>query len=87
MKAEQGRKERECLNRWSDLNHFRLPLFEKKTNCSPPSSCKMVFLCDSACWRPPREHAAPLQRLPWGGEFDAGSSEDVLKKHKAVRKF
>jgi len=44
----------------------------------------MVFLCDSACWRPPQEHAAPIQRLPWGGEFDAGSSEEVLKKHPAV---
>ena len=44
----------------------------------------MVYLCDFACWRPPPSHAAPIQRLPWGAEFDAGSSEEVLKKHPAV---
>ena len=46
----------------------------------------MVYLCDFACWRPPPSHAAPIQRLPWGAEFDAGSSKEVLKKHPAVRK-
>ena len=44
----------------------------------------MVYLCDLACWRPPQSHAAPIQRLPWGGEFDENSSEEVLKKHPAV---